>query len=141
MATAITVVKNKEEEEKAPAYLKLIYDCWEHIFDYLSVNDILQIGSTCKHMEHASDQYLQQHCPNLSFYVSKNKIYGGHNKETLVHPDFHQNIKRLCISNRYSENLPLSYRFIASSNFDSLQTLVFKSVFLDHTKLDSIQKV
>lgn len=39
-----------DDQEHPPHYLKLIADCWEHIFDNLALSDILAMGQTCKRM-------------------------------------------------------------------------------------------
>lgn len=35
-----------------PPYLKLLVDCWEHVIDFLSFEDLLAMGQTCKAMNH-----------------------------------------------------------------------------------------
>ena len=73
-----TVVNNNP-----PPYLKLIADCWEHIFDYLSACDVYMMGRTCKRMQQMAGYYFREYfSENLSdlydftqFYRAYNDVY------------------------------------------------------------------
>lgn len=46
--------------------IKLNYDCFEQIFKWLSLKDLLQIRLTCKHLNEHSDIYIQVTYPEFA---------------------------------------------------------------------------
>lgn len=44
---------------------KMDIDCFEELFDYLSVNDLLAIRCTCKRFKKLVNYYIKMNCPNL----------------------------------------------------------------------------
>lgn len=58
---AIATTSNDAQEiPPPPPYMKLIADCWEHIFDNLSLANVLALGQTCKHMCQTVGNYVHE---------------------------------------------------------------------------------
>lgn len=53
-----------------PPALKLIVDCWEEIFEYLSFKDIhLSFSGTCKAMHKLAGHYFNEFYPEVSYQL------------------------------------------------------------------------
>lgn len=127
VATTSTAATN-DPQGKPPPYLKLIADCWEHIFDYLSLADILLMGETCRRMNQMAGYYVREYYPEYSFEFNDDKIRFLKQTEFSSHSfylrtEFYQYIRTLDIRGH------LNY-FLDANAFDALKTLFFKSVSL-----------
>lgn len=52
-------------EEPPSSIFKLDVDCFEELFDYLSVNDLLSVRRTCKRFKKLVNHYIKINCPEL----------------------------------------------------------------------------
>lgn len=134
---AITVVAaaaaKNDSKEKPPPYLKVIADCWEHVFDYLSFEDILNTGQTCKRMNQMAGYYVREYYPQLNFELIENEIRF---KDVCLQVDFYPFITQLHIS-RDSE---LDF-FSNAKTFDALKKIVFVDNELNRTQIIGMQNV
>ena len=89
-------VNLQDTSSSPPPYLKLIADCWEHIYDYLSMKDIISIGQTCKRMNQMSGYYIRENQPHLKFSIREKEIYFDY--DICIQPDFYPLISKLFIS-------------------------------------------
>lgn len=122
-AAAATAASSNNSSSEPPPCLKLIADCWEHIFDYLAMQDIQSIGQTCKRMHRMAGWYFREYFPELEyrvcesvtrFYIRSNPCYYE------VNPMFYQFISKLKIRQRLD-------RWSSDGHtFSSLKTLIFK---------------
>lgn len=48
------------KEKQLPDIFKLTVDCFEEVFDYLSLKDLAAIGQTCKRMQRIAGHCFQQ---------------------------------------------------------------------------------
>lgn len=132
----------KNDEKSAPAYLKLIDDCWYHIFDYLSPNEIVRISATCKHLLQVSGNYLNDYCPELNFHVKSNRIEHFDNEGTTVEKDFYQNIKKLSLQGENFENKCAFLQSVAiGNNFESLETIKFSFITIYQPDFHSFRQI
>lgn len=101
-------------------YLKLIADCWEYIFDHLSIRDILVMGQTCRRMAQMAGYYVREYHPNLEFHQIGREIQLPSFSNFQIQSDFYQFISGLYITRTndidFLLNIPTS---------DSLKTLIF----------------
>lgn len=134
--------RSNGDEKNAAAYLKLIDDCWFHIFDYLSPNDIVRMSATCKHLLHISGKYLNDNCPELKFHVKSTKIDHFEVESTTVEADFYEYIKKLRFESANFDRKALFLQSVATANnFNSLQTLQFAFISLYQPEFNSIREV
>lgn len=116
----ITDAKNDSPEK--PPYLKLIADCWEHIFEYLSFNDILSLGQTCKRMSQMAGYYVNAYHPLLKFQPDQGEIrYKSFSRLRLM-TDFYRYISVLNIT-----HIGDFGSFLGVEPFDSLKTIIFST--------------
>lgn len=45
--------------ETRPSIFKLVNDCWQEIFDYLSIRELHTFGQTCKHLQRITGEYFK----------------------------------------------------------------------------------
>lgn len=128
MADAICVVA-----EEPPPYLKLIADCWEHIFDRLSIKDILIMGQTCKRMSQMSGYYIREYNPYVEFWMTK---AGVQSQDVYVQSDFYRFIGRLIIGPGNESEFHLNV-----DQFNALKTIVFFDCQITETQIDGMQNV
>lgn len=113
-----------------PPYLKLIADCWEYIFDHLSLKDILQMGETCKRMHQMAGYYLREYFPELRFNLIGKDVQVAYPHNFLLRTDFFPYIRKLCILRRGSESMSK----LDVETFSSMKTLIYMSVELNRTQ-------
>lgn len=78
-----------------PPYQKLIADCWTHVFDYLSLGDVLVLGRTCKYMnqmagKHIHDNNLPNHIRIVTLKIVD--IIINDDISITLFPNFDQNL-------------------------------------------------
>lgn len=91
------------QQEESPPYLKLIADCWYHVFDYLPLKDVIAVGETCKKLHQMAGYYVSEYCPE---FKCRMKYHGFDEKRDIeiampyyvhVPTKFYQFIKKLQI--------------------------------------------
>lgn len=111
-----------QELPLSPPYLKLIADCWEHIFDLLSLNDILVMGETCKRMHQMAGYYLREYFPELRFTIDGRKVKVDRPFSFHLPADYFPYISALCIDYQSRLNHTLD-----AEQFSSVKTLTMDS--------------
>lgn len=119
-----------------PPYLRLNADCYEHIFDYLSLKDILRLGETCKRMHQMAGYYFREYFPELRFNLIGKEVQVAYPHRFHLGADFFPYISKLCILKRSELDTILN-----GETFCSLKTLIFMSVKLDETHFDYTRNV
>lgn len=117
-----------------PPYLKLIADCWEHIFDYLSIKDIIAMGFTCERMFKMAGWYIRQYYPEL-FYRFKDTTIQQWRYSTSFPAGFEHYIQKLVI-----EQDGINFR-LNTDTFPSLKTLIFNFTNLCDTEIESLRPI
>lgn len=120
----------------SPPYLKLIADCWEQIFDYLSMQDIIAMGQTCRRMDEFAGDYMREYFPNLRFDLIERDVGVLHPYYFHLKTDFCQYISKLYIGQRSTLDF-----FLDDKIFSSLKTLIFKSFQFNETRFEYMQNV
>lgn len=133
---ASIVVAENDHQESPPPYLKLIADCWEHIFDLLSLNDIIAMGETCKRMHQMAGYYLREYFPDLRFNLIGNEVQVAYPHKFHLRTEYFRYIRKLCILKRSELNSILS-----AETFSSLKTLIFMSIKLNEIQFGYTQNV
>ena len=131
-AAAAVVAKNDSQAKPAP-YLKLIGDCWEHIFDNLSFNDILKMGQTCQRMNRMAGFYIREYHPELEFSLIKEEL---HFQSVRLQPDFYPFVGQLWC------NSTSDLDFLSNiTTFDALKTIKFHECKLTEAQIEHMQNV
>lgn len=136
-AAAIPVAAtNNVSSDSTPPYLKLIVDCWEHILDYLSFEDIHVMSGTCRAMQKLAGHYFNEFYPDLQYEITGSEVRGASAFSFVLRPDFYQFIGDLEITDRSK----LDY-ILDVETFPSLKILKFELVHLNETQLGYARSV
>lgn len=119
---AITADSNNEPQENSPPCLKLIADCWNHIFDFLSVRDVERMGKTCKQMYQIAGQYVLENSKECYFHFYK--------------MDFCEYISNMVISQGCRLN-----NFIGIDTYPFLKTIIINGMTLRNTEIQYMRNV
>lgn len=121
--TGALVAAINDPQKIPPAYLKLIADCWEHIFDYLPLKEVISMGQTCIRMQKMTGYYLREYFPDILCTLDGNTAQITYSDRFHLQAELWQYINKLCVDGN------LNYRLNAKT-FSSLNTLIFSSVDL-----------
>lgn len=117
-----------------PPYLKLMLDCWYHVFDNLSIGDVLVMGETCKRMNRIAGSYIREYYPQLQFTLHKGIIQY---QNVCLQPEFYPYIGRLEIRHDAS-----AVEFLSNcQSFDALKAIYFSSGVVDLTQIPNGKNV
>lgn len=143
-AAAADVPSNDSQENPpTPPYLRLISPCWEHIFGFLSLEDILQTGETCTQIHRMVGNYVCKYFRNLRYDLIAGEVYTKMQQNLRLpalafqlRTDFCQFIPKLYIGKK-SE---LDY-FLDPNTLFSLKTLTFESIELTEIQVQYTRNV
>lgn len=62
------------DQNQSSAIFKLNVDCFEELFDWLSLEDLHAISQTCKRLQKVAIYYFHQNCSSLDVYCEENGI-------------------------------------------------------------------
>lgn len=132
------VVGNTDAQKNptSPPYLKLIADCWEHIFDYITFRDILAMGETCKRMNQMAGYYIREYHPELEFHCVDGAIRFANPSDHIVPANFYRFISKLHIKH----NTQLNF-FTNVATFDALKALIVGQHNLTEAEITCLQNV
>lgn len=111
-----------------PPYLKLIADCWENIFDYLPLKDIISIGQTCVRMQQMTGYYLREFFPEILCTLDGKTAQISYSDRFHLQAELRQYISKLRIDGN------LDY-YLNATVFSSVNTLIFSSVELSKMQI------
>lgn len=114
---------------------KLDIDCCHELFDYLSLDELVAIGSTCKRMQFVVGSFIQQ------YYMGKRKTYENNGISMGWFPRrinaFSRYIQKISISGLYSN----SYQYIASQCTKTLKEIRIAQTDLMYSDVDCIKHI
>lgn len=127
---AVVAAVSPDRQENTPPYLKLIADCWEHIFEYLRFEDMGSLGETCKRMHRMVTYYLRENFPEFQFTLNGKEVHLEDYYFSFP-VEFSQFVSTLC----FSPDGDLNY-LLDAEIFSSLKTLMFRNNVLtkDHAR-------
>ncbi|XP_031633931.1 uncharacterized protein LOC116347480 [Contarinia nasturtii] len=79
-------------DEQLAEIFKLTIDCFEEVFDYLSLEDLAAMGQTCKRMKQIAGHCFQQNYGATTLYFDTDSFYLNHVKVDCF-SNFLQNVK------------------------------------------------
>lgn len=99
---------NMDTEKPPPQIFNLIVDCFEKVFDYLSIKDLHSFGQTCTRMQHVVGHFYQQQLSETYFqhaglreyvglwkYVKNLRIQSNGSKSINVDWNVFESVKRI----------------------------------------------
>lgn len=117
-----------------PYLLKVNADCWERIFDLLSLRDIFAMGETCKHMRQMSGYYFREYFPEIKCrWIANRGIFIGY-PASIRRTDFSEYMTKLIVVD-YLEH------FLHAEQYCALKTLNLHSIELTDTQIDFMKNV
>lgn len=132
---AAVSTSNDDQQKNPPPFLKLIADCWEHIFDYLSLEEIHAMGETCKRMHQMAGYYMREYLPELLLYFIHDEIRTEILRNSFhFRTDFYQYIRKLDISQKLKHSLD-------ADTFPSLRKLIFSEGRLSKKQIQRTRNV
>ncbi|XP_055306450.1 uncharacterized protein LOC129570761 [Sitodiplosis mosellana] len=140
--SAITRPSNKES---SPKIFKLTIDCFDEIFEYLSLKDLHSFGQTCKTMQKVAGEYFKQNYSAAEKFCAKDGIYTIYSDSESVIDEriwisyFNQSMP--CISHHFERLDPLRYLRSHIDEFKSIKHICFVSLNLNREKVQFIQKI
>lgn len=122
----VVALRNEQKENLSP-YVKVIDDCWEHIFDFLSISDILKMSETCTNMQNMCGYYISEYFPWVTFELIGAKLFASRPRRLKIRNDFCKFVSELDMfesSFRRNQVNKKILAFIRSSrNFPSLKSI------------------
>lgn len=127
------------------AIFTLNIDCFDMIFDYLSMKDIHSFGQTCKAMQQIAGEYFERNFKSTEKFSGNDGVYsvysdnnGVLNQRTRTSA-FNQFIINI---SHYYENLePLRYIQLHCDEFNSLKHIYLVCLKLNAAKIECIRQI
>lgn len=126
---------NEKFQRTPPPYLRLIADCWENIFDYMPLKDVIAMGQTCIRMQKMTGYYLREYFPEILCTLDGKTAQLTYSDRFPLQAELWQYISKLCIDG------DLDYCFSANTFSPSLNTLILSSVDLTKTQIGYIENL
>lgn len=133
------------DENCVPKIFKLTIDCFDEIFEYLTLKDLHSFGQTCKAMQRVAGEYFKQNYSAAEKCCAKDGIYTIYSSaddvvnERVWTSYFNQFITS--ISHHFERLDPLRYLHSHIDEFRSIKHICFVSLNLNREKVQFIQKI
>lgn len=131
---------------KPPKIFKLDIDCFDEIFEYLSLKDLHSISQTCKTMQKVAGEYFKRNYSSAEVFVKNDGIYTlySDNNGIIKQPTPISNFNKFvtCITHSSAHSLkPLRYLRSHFREFESLKQICFLKVALDEEKGECLKNI
>lgn len=132
-------------EEYSPKIFKLIIDCFDEIFEYLSLKDLHSLGQTCRTMQKVAGNYFKRNYSAAEKFCAKDGIYTTHSSrdgdinERIQTSYFNQFMP--CLSHYYGVLGPIRYLHSHINEFVSTNHIYLVSLFINHEKVMLIKDI
>ncbi|XP_055303147.1 uncharacterized protein LOC129568844 isoform X2 [Sitodiplosis mosellana] len=124
---------------------KLDIDCFDEIFEYLSLKDLHSFGQTCKTMQKVSGEYFKRYYSAAETHIKNGGI-------DTVYSDYKRSINRRTSTTAFSQFItnithrsyalqPLRYIRRHFGEFDSIRRVCFKNLDFDEEKGEELQRI
>lgn len=132
-------VAGPSHDQSQPKIYKLNIDCFDEIFEYLSLHDLHSVGKTCKTMQKVAGEYFAQ---NFSTAATRFENYGPHTNvegtsEFALTTGFNSHIKHIVL-----DSVDFGYNYISTNilEFKSINEINFIYAML-YDIIDGIQEI
>lgn len=125
---------NNNSLEQPPHFIKMNADCWERIFDLLSLRDIFAMSETCKRMRQMAGYYFREYFPGMQCrWIGNRGIFIGY-PTSIKKTDFTEYITKLMVYDYLEHSLH-------TEQYYSLKSLHLRSIELTDTQIGFIKNV
>lgn len=115
-------------------FIKVNADCWERIFDLLSLREIFAMSETCKRMRQMAGYYFREYFPDIKCrWIANRGIFIGY-PTGILRTDFAEYITKLMVYD-YLEH------FLYAEQYCALKTLHLRGIEMTDTQIDYIKNV
>lgn len=130
-----------------PQIFKLTVDCFDEIFDFLSLTELDNFGQTCRRMQRVAGQYFKQNYKSTKTHCDEHGIRTeyNYNKDGIVVCSY---IKSTTLNPyitylTYEYNKLKSFRYLQlhSNEFTSLSQICLNSNVIDKVKIKCLEKI
>lgn len=132
-STDSQIIPSQSPQPTPPPCLTLSVECWNCIFDNLSLKDVLVMGQTCKQMSKFAGGYIHEYHSQLDFSLIENLITF---ESICIQPDFYRYIGKISIEPNDDFNF-----FSTVSTFESLKALNFDRHTFNPIKIRNMKNV
>ncbi|XP_055306459.1 uncharacterized protein LOC129570769 [Sitodiplosis mosellana] len=126
-----------------PEILKLTVDCFDELFDFLSLQDLCSIGETCKMMQKLVGKYFKKNFSATKKYTDNKGVVITYVDTMKSHrisaPVLNPFITS--ITHRTDKIQPLRYIDMHSDEFASLIEIQFMYIALNASKINCLQQI
>lgn len=136
------VMRDIDLPQQPPHFLKVNADCWERVFDYLSLCDILAVSETCKRMRHLGRYYFHENVPECCG-VLQNRF--SVHFEAFAGANYCQSCERF--ENDFKDFVRILFvgehldHFLNSNSFCFVNTLVLHWIELTEVRIEYIKNL
>lgn len=131
--------EKRMKETSPPNLFKLDIDCFDEIFDYLSLKDLHSFGQTCKAMQKVAGEYFKQNYVGAEKFTNDDGIYtvcSGIDHRANI-SGFNQYINYT--SHYHNELGPLEYIHRHGEEFTSITEIYLVCCEINETMVKSLQ--
>lgn len=126
---------NEDAVKQSPHFVEMNFDCWERIFDLLSLRDILAMSHTCQRMCKTGGYYFHKNFPGVLCELIGEK-YCIENFEFEPN-DFIQSIDKLVVTGQLND----TNHFSNMDVYRSLTTLLLHETDLNENQVDAFKNI
>lgn len=138
-------VKDQGQSNLESPIFKLNIDCFDEIFDYLTMRDLHSFGQTCKAMQQVAGEYFKRNYKSCEKFSGDDGIYSVYSDNNGVicqrtqTSGFNQFIN--CISHYYEKSAPLHYIRGHSHEFSSINHIYLVCLRLNLRKVKYLRSI
>ncbi|XP_055306451.1 uncharacterized protein LOC129570762 [Sitodiplosis mosellana] len=133
--------EKRMKESDSPKIFKLDIDCFDEIFEYLSLEDLHSFGQTCKTMQQVTGQYFKRNYVGAEKFTNEDGIYtvcSGIEHRTKI-SGFNQFINYT--SHYHNELGPLQYIQGHGAEFASINEIYLVCCEINEATVKSVEKI
>ncbi|XP_055303149.1 uncharacterized protein LOC129568846 isoform X1 [Sitodiplosis mosellana] len=132
--------------DSPPKIFKLTIDCFDEIFEYLSMKDLHSLGQTCKTMQKVAGVYFKQNFSAAEKFCHPDGIYTVHSsRDNVINeriPTLGFNEFMPCISHYHDRLEPLEYLQLHIDEFaQSTNHIYLVDLRINPTRVEFIEKL
>lgn len=130
-----------QDLEQLPDIFKLNIDCFEDVFDYMPMTDLIVVGKTCKRLQKVAGHCFRRTYPNISGRIG----FQGNIEINLFHPEtkdvthFAEFIEKMAFYVDDIENRQTFFKI--HSRLRRLKELQLDTLALTDAEIDSMKEV
>lgn len=141
-------IAGPSNEQTQPKIFKLDIDCFDEIFEYLSVKDLQSFGRTCKTIQKVAGEYFKRNYSAAETFIRKgaifrNAVYKYNNSIIIDERTEITGFNEFVTSITQTKNDIKPFRYLRShaGEFESLKQITFVGLTLNQEKGEILKKI